>query len=120
MAEYEQTQSVDAPADEVFAWLSDIDNLPKYLPPIKQASIQGPSEAGSPGRKLRLLVAIPDQGEFESEGYFDVDEDARRMEWGAEVSRDYSGWLTVSETGAGASEVTVHLSFGERSAFGGG
>ena len=34
---------------------------------------------------------------------------------GAEVSRDYSGWLTVADDGAGGSEVTVHLSFGERS-----
>jgi hypothetical protein len=35
------------------------------------------------------------------------------MEWGAEAQRDYSGWLTVAESGGG-SEVTVHLSFGER------
>jgi hypothetical protein len=33
---------------------------------------------------------------------------------GAEVSRDYSGWLTVAEADGG-SEVTVDLSFGERS-----
>jgi len=36
------------------------------------------------------------------------------MEWGAEVERDYSGWLEVAE-GAGGSQVTVHLFFGERS-----
>lgn len=36
------------------------------------------------------------------------------MEWGAEVQRDYSGWLTVAEADGGGSEVTVHLSFGER------
>jgi hypothetical protein len=33
---------------------------------------------------------------------------------GAEVSRDYSGWLTVTEADGG-NEVTVDLSFGERS-----
>jgi hypothetical protein len=60
---------------------------------------------------------IPDRDEFESEGYLSVHESARRMEWGAEVSRDYSGWLTVAEADGG-SEVTVHLSFGERSAEG--
>ena len=31
--EYEQIQSIYASADEAFAWLSDVDNLPKYLPP---------------------------------------------------------------------------------------
>lgn len=33
MKEYQQTQTIDAPAGEVFAWLSDVGNLPKYLPP---------------------------------------------------------------------------------------
>lgn len=37
------------------------------------------------------------------------------MRWGAETGRDYSGRLTVAETGDGQSEVTVHLSFGPRS-----
>ena len=44
-----------------------------------------------------------------------MDEDRRRMEWGAEVQRDYSGWLEVAEDADGQSQVTVHLNFGERS-----
>ena len=40
------------------------------------------------------------------------------MEWGAEMGRDYSGSLRVAEHGDGQSEVTVHLSFGERSSEG--
>jgi hypothetical protein len=62
-----------------------------------------------------MQVEIPDRGEFESEGYFDVDVEARTMRWGAETDRDYSGWLTVAEAGESQSEVTVHLSFGQRS-----
>ncbi len=62
-----------------------------------------------------MRVEIPDPGEFESEGYFDVDAEARTMRWGAETGRDYSGRLTVAEAGEGQSEVTVHLSFGPRS-----
>jgi hypothetical protein len=31
------------------------------------------------------------------------------------MGRDYSGWLSVSNRADGRSEVTVHLSFGERS-----
>ncbi len=117
MAEYEQSQNIDAPADEVFDWLSGVENLPKYLPPIKETSVEGPSVAGKLGDRIKLLVSIPDRGEFGSEGYFHTDAEARRMEWGAEVSRDYSGWLTVAESGS-ASEVNVHLDFGERSAEG--
>ena len=62
-----------------------------------------------------MRVEIPDRGEFESEGYFDVDARARTMRWGAETNRDYSGRLTVAETDDGESEVTVHLLFGPRS-----
>lgn len=115
MQEYEQSKVVAAPANEVFAWVSDVENLPKYLPPIKDAGIEGSAAEGSPGERVKMLVEIPDRGEFESEGYFDVDAEARTMRWGAEAERDYSGRLTVAEAGDGQSEVTVHLSFGPRS-----
>ena len=115
MQEYEPSKTVAAPANEVFAWVSDVENLPKYLPPIKDAGIEGSAAAGSPGERVKMTVEIPDRGEFESEGYFDVDAEARTMRWGAETDRDYSGRLTVAEAGDGQSEVTVHLSFGPRS-----
>ena len=114
MQEYEQSKIVAAPANEVFAWVSDVENLPKYLPPIKDAGIEG-SAAGSPGERVKMQVEIPDRGEFESEGYFDVDADARTMRWGTETDKDYSGYLTVAEAGDGQSEVIVHLCFGPRS-----
>ena len=116
MQEYQQSETVAAPANEVFAWLSDVDNLPKYLPPVKNAGIEGPSEGDNPGEKIVTHVEIPDRGEFESEGYLDVDAKARTMRWGAETGRDYSGRLEVAEAGDGQSEVTVHLSFGPRTA----
>ena len=114
--EYEQTQTIDAPADEVFAWLSDVDNLPEYLPPVVDASIEGPSAEGVPGQRVRVTLEYPEGGgSFDSEGYLAVDESRRRMEWGAEVERDYSGWLEVAEGVDGQCQVTVHLNFGERS-----
>ena len=116
MAEYEQSQAINAPPEEVFAWLSDVDNLPRYLPPVVGASIEGPSAEGVPGRRLRTTLEYPGGGgTFDAEGYLAVDERERRMEWGAEAGRDYSGWLTVGNHGEDGSEVVVHLSFGERS-----
>jgi len=115
MSEYEQTQAIAVPPDEAFAWLSDVDNLPAYLPPVTDASIEGPSEGDNPGRKVRTTLQYPGGGgSFDAEGYLAVDEGARRMEWGAEAGQDYSGWLEVAPDGEG-SRVTVHLSFGERS-----
>ena len=102
MQEYEQGASVAEPADAVFAWVSDVDNLPKNLPSVKDAGLDGPSEE------------IPGRGEFDSEGYLDVD--ARTMRWGAESGRGYSGRLDGAGAGEGACRVTVQLSFGPRSA----
>ncbi len=113
--EYEQSQTMGAPSEEVFAWLSDVGNLPKYLPPVVDASIEGPSAEGTPGQRVRATLEYPGGGTFVAEGYFAVDGNRRRMEWGAEVQRDYSGWLEVAESGDGQSRVTVHLNFGERS-----
>jgi uncharacterized protein YndB with AHSA1/START domain len=115
--EYEQSQTIDAPPEEVFAWLSDVDNLPEYLPPVVASSAEGPSAVDIPGERIRTTLEYPGQGErtFTAEGYLAVDEGERRIEWGAEAGRDYSGWLTVANRGEGGSEVVVHLSFGERS-----
>ena len=116
--EYEQSQAIGAPPEEVFAWLSEVGNLPKYLPPVVDSSVEGPSAEGVPGQRIRTTLEYPGEGggTFDAVGYFAVDEGERRMEWGAEEGRDYSGWLTVAERGEGGSEVVVHLSFGERSA----
>jgi hypothetical protein len=115
--EYEQSQAIDATPKEVFAWLSDVDNFPDYLPPVVEASAEGPSTEGIPGQRIRTTLEYPggEGGTFEAEGYLAVDERERRMEWGAEAGRDYSGWLTVANHGVGGSEVVVHLSFGEHS-----
>jgi uncharacterized protein YndB with AHSA1/START domain len=116
--EYEQGRAIDAPPEEVFAWLSEVENLPKYLPPVVDSRVVGHSAEGVPGQRIRTKLEYPGEGgsTFDAVGYLAVDEIERRMEWGAESGRDYSGWLTVGNHGEGGSEVVVHLSFGERSA----
>ena len=101
MADYEQSKAINAPAEEVFAWLTDVGNLSGYLPPVTDASIEGPSAEGSPGQKVRMALEFPNGSSFESEGYLATEERERRMEWGAETNRDYSGWLTVANHGEG-------------------
>jgi uncharacterized protein YndB with AHSA1/START domain len=115
--EYEQSQPIDAPPEEVFAWLSDVGNLPEYLPPVVACAVVGPSVEGVPGQRIRTTLEYPaEEGRtFDAECYLAVDERERRMEWGAETGRDYSGWLTVANRGERGSEVVMHLSFGGRS-----
>lgn len=108
METYERTGEMGAPADEVFAFLSDAHNLPKYLPPIHDAE---PEQ----DERVHLHGQGPDGDPIDSEGYMRVDRQARHIEWGSDTARKYSGWLDVSEAGSGASTVTVHLEFGPRS-----
>ncbi len=67
---------------------------------------EGPSAEGVPGQRIRTTLEYPEQKErtFDAEGYLVVDERERRMEWGAEAGRDYSGWLTVANRGEGGSD----------------
>jgi hypothetical protein len=113
--EYQQRHTIYRSADKVFNWLSRVENLPHYLPPVKEAWLEGPAAAGKPGQRVKMNVEIPGRYETEGEGYFHADEEARRLEWGAEFSRDYSGWLTVEESAENECMVTAHLSFGPRS-----
>jgi uncharacterized protein YndB with AHSA1/START domain len=59
--EYEQSQTIDAPPEEVFAWLSDVGNLPEYLPPVVASSTKGPSSEGVPGQRIRTTLEYPGQ-----------------------------------------------------------
>jgi uncharacterized protein YndB with AHSA1/START domain len=106
MPEYEHTQTMLASPDEVFAFVSDVRNLPRYLPTTKSAQ---PQDEG------RVRVQGEANGRpYDSDGYFRADPMARRLEWGADEPGRYSGWLAVSGEQS-ASEVTVHLSFGPAS-----
>lgn len=113
--EYQQRHTIYRPAEEVFDWLSRVESLPHYLPPVKEAWLEGPTETDKPGQRVKMSVEIPGRYETEGAGYFHADEQARRLEWGAEFSRDYSGWLTVEESGPEQCVLTAHLSFGPRS-----
>lgn len=95
-------------AEPLFAFLSDVGNLPKYLPPIHEARPE-------PGERIALEGQAPDGNAIHNSGYYRVDGPARRMEWGADLEHAYSGWLQVVEDGAERSSLTVHLELGPRS-----
>lgn len=105
---YEETQDLTVSAQDAFAFLSDVSNLPSYLPPITSARL-------TEGEEVELQGQAPTGDSFSSRGYFRVDQAAQRLEWGAQASRAYSGWLTVADNGGQSSSVTVHVEFGPRS-----
>lgn len=107
MSEYEHSTQINADPDDVFAFISDVDNLPQYLPTVQHAMPQ-------PRDRIRV------QGEasgrpYDSDGFFQVDKAQRRMRWGSDGDNEYRGSMEVTEAESDASAtVTVHLSFEPR------
>ncbi len=102
MPDYEHSLTIQASPDAVFDFVSDVANLPKYLPTTHKAGAQ-------PGGRVRV------QGEagghaYDSDGYFRVDAPNLRMEWGSDGENRYLGWLEI-DGAADECEVTVHLTF---------
>lgn len=113
MPVYEQAQTIHATADDVFAFVSDVDNLPKFMPTTKRAELTGESFDGAP----ELHVEGSAQGhEYAQDGFLRTfpDRTPKRMEWGAQQEDRYSGFLTVDDDGD-TSRVTIHLEFGPNS-----
>ena len=117
MLDYEQSIIIDAPADLVFGFVSNLNNLPKYLPALSGEEL---SSIGSPSNPSPTLP-LPSGGgsqtepvarghECDAAGFFRVQPAEYFMEWCSETGMHCSGWLEVDEFDD-SSEVTVHLSF---------
>ena len=112
MADYERTTTVDAPADDLFEYLSKVENLPNYMDrmfsahnlPGDEVEVEARVEPGDVG-------GPPDSGGGETvggEAWFTIDADNKTLSWGSEGPHDYHGELEVTPDGA-ASRVTVRL-----------
>jgi uncharacterized protein YndB with AHSA1/START domain len=113
MGTYEATTAVTAAPDELFAYLSDVNNLPEYFAAMKAAEPAGDAEGhggGSvpPGANAVHTVAEVHGQRREGEAWFTHDADARTISWGSEGPNDYHGELSVTGEGE-TSSVTVRL-----------
>jgi len=101
MTEYRHTATADIPADELFAFLSHPENLPRYFPEMKVAEPRG-------GDTMHVEAEV--HGErVASEAWLHTDEGTRSLKWGAEGPDDYHGELRIAEAGPASSEITVTL-----------
>jgi uncharacterized membrane protein len=108
---FEQSMTIHAPPDSVFAFVSDVKNMPKYLPTMRRAEEQGDD---------RVRVQGEAEGHrYDADGFLRADAANRRMEWGAD-EHHYKGQLAVEPAGADASQVTVRLMFKHYTADGAG
>lgn len=101
MADFSGTTTVSAPAKDLFDYLSEVGNLPRYFSRMTSA------ERGD-GEEVRTTAKMPDGTQVQGDAWFRVDDGQRRLEWGSEGPSDYRGDLLVTEAGEG-SEVAFHL-----------
>lgn len=104
--EFEQSITVAAPADGIFDFISDVKNVPQYLPTVNSAQ---PQE----GERIRTQGQAGDRS-YDSDGHFRVDKQARRIEWGSDGENDYRGWLEVQGDSGSQSQVKVHIHYAPR------
>jgi hypothetical protein len=102
MAEYEATRGMPAGSDVVFGVASDVELINRWLPHGLWVRDSGPNTLEAGGD------VVPGDGRHE--GLYDVSAEQLRVEWGGRDHPGYAGWLQVSDSKSGTSEVTVHIS----------
>lgn len=107
MGEYERDIAIEAPAEEVFQFVSTVSNFPRFLPSVQAAE----GEPGGPVRVVGVWRGKP----YHGEGFLNIDPGRLRMEWGSNL-HPYGGWLEVrrGDTSPTVCEITVHLSMAQR------
>ena len=101
MSDYDGSTTVAAPPDALFAYLSDVENLPGYFARMKEAH-------RTSGDEVHTQAQMPDGQSVEGDAWFRVDQGKQHISWGSEGESDYSGYLDVSADGDG-SKVVVHI-----------
>ncbi len=102
MTEHRRSIDIQAEPDALFAYLSEVANLPSYFERMTSAR---PAE----GDRIDVTARLDGSREVEGEAWFRVDESQNRIEWGSPAPNDYHGWLEVrGATGAAHLEVGVN------------
>ena len=107
MCHYRHTATAALPADDVFAYLSDVRNLPEIFPSMVSAEPVGESGSGA----TEVAVESDVDGERSAaRAWLLVDGKNRSLRWSSDGPEDCHATLSVTDTGAGecAIEVSLH------------
>ena len=101
MTDIRRSIDISANPDHIFAFASDVHNLPRYVPTARSAEATGAGKVHVEGETHGRHYA--------NDGHMFVDADRRLMSWGSGES-GYRGELTVESAGDGARvEISLHF-----------
>ncbi|RAI59860.1 SRPBCC family protein [Roseicella frigidaeris] len=104
MGDYAGRVEIARPAAEVFAFLADIRNMPRYLPTVTRVDPQG---RHGDHDDVAVEGRAEDHG-YHDEGWLKAEPEARRMQWGSHGQHGYGGSLEVTAA-EGGSVVALQL-----------
>jgi hypothetical protein len=105
MGEYIGRIEIARPPAEVFAFLSDLGNMPRYLPTVTHVGPRGQHD----GHDDVTVEGEADGHAYHNDGWIKAEPEAQRMRWGSHTMQDYGGALEV-KAAAGGSAVELRLS----------
>ena len=100
MAEVEGSRSFDVTGDAVWAVVADPARLADWVPTMRAAEPAGGAEVHLEGESHGHPYSL--------DSTLRVDQDDRRLYWGAAADEGYRGWLQVTDQPPG-SEVRIHV-----------
>ncbi|GAA4229036.1 uncharacterized protein YndB with AHSA1/START domain [Streptosporangium album] len=103
MSEHERSRTMPAPPELVFDQARDLDRLDHWLPQDLHVRPDTPP----------AVTVHEDHTGQDARALMQADPDHLRIEWGTRDTGRYAGWLQVTDSGTGTSEVTIHLSFSD-------
>jgi hypothetical protein len=101
MTTYTHTAEASLPADDLFRYLAEPSNLPRYFPQMTAADPQG-------GDSVHVEAEVHGK-HVEGDAWVHPRGMERRLEWGAEGPDDYHGELQVDDLAPDRSRITVTL-----------
>lgn len=107
MPTYTRSTKLATDQDTAYAYLSDVTNLPRYLPQMTKAEPVGDGSEV----ETAAVVSRPGEPQRTEEGtaWFKADDDAHKVSWGSEGENDYHGELDFDDAGGGACTLRLSL-----------
>jgi carbon monoxide dehydrogenase subunit G len=99
MPEFSRSTTIAADPDELFEFLSKVENLPQYFRGMTEAHHTRGDEVHVTANPEVTGGQADVNGEIHGEAWFRIDADHRALSWGAEGPHDYHGELQVSPDG---------------------
>ncbi|MBK1661864.1 SRPBCC family protein [Paracraurococcus ruber] len=98
MGEYTGRIEIARPPAEVFGFLADLRNMPRYLPTVTHV---GPRGRHADHDDIAVEGRAQDHA-YRDEGWLKAEPEQRRMRWGSHTQDGYQGSIVVTEAAGGA------------------